>query len=543
MLPSVQTCRFVEGPRITFEREDVGGALGEVFDRELAPADRDVDGGDGAFDREHLQEFRGDGEGRRDWDGGRLGLYTPAATGTLGFRPAMPPRASFGAVESRPTKGLRAGSSGALESALWLSPRGDVMAQLSSDAFAFGGELMRVEDALALVGERLAPVAAKERVGLVAADGRVLADDLLAPIDLPSFANSAVDGYAVAFVDLAKEGPTTLPLVGRIAAGQAPKAPGGRGVAMRIFTGAPMPENADTVFMQEDVRVPENGGVELPPGLARGANCRPVGEDIARGAIALPAGRRLEPRDVALAAALGVSALDVRARPRVAVFSTGDELCEPGSALPPAGIYDSNRFALAALLKRSGCDVTDLGVLRDKRDLISAALSDAAGNHDLIVTSGGVSTGEEDHVRAAVEAAGSLTFWRLAIKPGRPVAMGVVRGTPLVGLPGNPVAVFVTYAHVLRPLIARIAGTVPTPLAPLPVEAGFGYRKKAGRREYVRVRLAREGGRTVAHKHPVDGAGVITSLTLTDGMVELGEELTRLEPGDVVPFLDYRQVI
>ena len=190
----------------------------------------------------------------------------------------------------------------------------------------------------------------------------------------------------------------------------------------------------------------------------------------------------------------------------------------------------------------SGCVVTDLGILADQAESMRAHLSAAAGSHDLVVTSGGVSMGEEDHVRAAIAAGGSLVFWRMAIKPGRPVAMGVMEGTPLIGLPGNPVAVFVTFAHVLRPLIAALAGAIPTPLNPATVTAGFSHRKKAGRREYLRVSLQRRGTETVAIKYPVEGAGVITSLTRTDGLVELDEESTGVAPGDPIPFIDYRQM-
>ncbi len=417
------------------------------------------------------------------------------------------------------------------------------MARLSADAFAFGGEMLSVEDALTLMAARVPPIAETERVAIADADGRVLARSLLAPIDLPPFDNSAVDGYAVAHGDLDPDGVTVLPVVGRIAAGQTASPQGARGGAVRIFTGAPMPAETDTVFMQEVVPLREDGQAQLPPGLARGANRRLKGEDIARGEEALAAGRRLDPRDIALLAALGLDSVEARRRPRAAVFSTGDEIREPGTPLGPAAIYDSNRFALTALLRRCGCEVTDLGVLRDNRDAIRAGLSAASKGHDLIVTSGGVSTGEEDHVRAAIAARDSMVFWRLAIKPGRPVAMGVIEGTPLVGLPGNPVAVFVTFAYVVRPLIAALAGVRPIPIVAANVISGFRHRKKAGRREYVRVSLERRGGETVAAKHPLDGSGVITSLTRTDGLVELGEDRTNVEPGDAVPFIDYRQLI
>ncbi|MBN8943890.1 MAG: molybdopterin molybdotransferase MoeA [Rhizobiales bacterium] len=413
------------------------------------------------------------------------------------------------------------------------------MAQLSSDHFAFGGALLSVDEAIARVAARLVPVAETERLPLLEADGRILAHDLIAGVDLPPFFNSAVDGYAVRFADLKAGDDTVLPVSGRVAAGAALGGPVRAGEAVRIFTGAPMPEATDTVFMQEDVRL-DGERVILPKGLKPGANCRPAGEDLPRGRLALVAGRRITPEAIALAAALGVTHLDLRRRVRVAVFSTGDEIVSPGNPLGPAQLYDSNRFTLQALLRRLGAEVTDLGILRDDRAAVAAALTQAARGHDLILTSGGVSTGEEDHVKAAVEQAGSLTFWRLAIKPGRPVAMGVVDGTAFIGLPGNPVAVFVTFAHVVRPFLAALGGGMPEAPLALPVRSTFAYRKKEGRREYVRVALARGADGTMeATKHPRDGAGVITSLTETDGLVELPEAVTEVKPGDMVGFLAY----
>ncbi|WP_026791838.1 gephyrin-like molybdotransferase Glp [Pleomorphomonas oryzae] len=416
------------------------------------------------------------------------------------------------------------------------------MVQLSSDAFAFGDDLMPVEEALQLIAARIPPIVDTETVSLVEADGRFLAFDVIAPIDLPVFDNSAVDGYAVAHADLIAGGPTVLPVSVRIIAGEAASERVARATAARIFTGAPMPEGTDTVFMQEDVAVRDDGRVELPSGLRKGANRRPRGEDIARGAVAVPAGRRLEPRDIALLAALGVTSVAVRRRPRVAVFSTGNELRDPGQALGAAAIYDSNRFSLQVMLKRAGCEVSDLGILPDNRDTTAERLGAATRAHDLIVTSGGVSTGEEDHVRAAIAASGSIVFWRLGIKPGRPLAMGVINGTPLIGLPGNPVAVFVTFAHVLRPLVTALSGGKPSPLPAMTVLSGFDYKKKAGRREYVRVSLEQLNGQTIARKYPVDGAGVLTSLTRTDGMVELPEDCTDVRTGDPIAFYAYSQL-
>jgi molybdopterin molybdotransferase len=417
------------------------------------------------------------------------------------------------------------------------------MAQLSDDAFAFGGSLMTVAEARELFFVRLSPVVETERVALAQADGRVLAQDIVSPLPLPPFDNSAVDGYAVRFDDLAASGETRLPIAGRLAAGTAAASEPAPGAAVRIFTGAPMPPGFDTVFMQEDVQV-EADTVVLPGGLARGANRRLAGEDLPEQGMAHTAGRRLTPTDVALIGALGIADVAVRRRLRVGVFSTGDEVVEPGQPLGPAKLYDANRFMLLALLGRLGCAASDLGILPDEPSALTDALAAAAAEHDLLITSGGVSTGEEDHVKRALEAAGALTFWRVGIKPGRPVAMGVVRGAAVIGLPGNPVAAFVTFVQLARPLIARLTGEeFQAPLAVL-VRSGFAYRKKEGRREYVRVRLEPHlDGSLMAHKHPREGAGVITSLTETHGLVELPEQLTQLVPGDSVGFLPYAALI
>lgn len=412
------------------------------------------------------------------------------------------------------------------------------MAQLSADADAFGA-MLTIEQAAELAAGRIAAVAGTETVALAAADGRVLASDVIAPVDLPPFANSAVDGYAVRFADLAAAGMTRLPLSGRVAAGADAAGVATDGLAVRVFTGAPLPAGADTVFMQEDVTL-EGGAVVLPAGLKRGANARPAGEDLPRGRPALAAGRRLRPQDLALLAALGLTEVTAHRRVRVAIFSTGDELNEPGTALPPAGIYDANRSVLRALVARAGAEVVDLGILRDEPESLALRLREAAADCDLILTSGGVSTGEEDHVKAAVERVGELAFWRVAIKPGRPVAMGLVDGKPFIGLPGNPVAVFVTFAFVARTVLALLSGTRPVRPHGLPVRLGFSYRKKAGRREYVRVSLAPGAdGIAVAAKHPRDGAGVLTSLTETDGLVELADELTSVAEGTIAPFYSY----
>jgi molybdopterin molybdotransferase len=411
------------------------------------------------------------------------------------------------------------------------------MAQLSDDCFAFGGPLLSVEAVAALIADRVPPLAGEESVPLRQGLGRVLARPLVAPLPLPPFFNAAVDGYAFRHADLGSGGPTALRLEGRVAAGQAAAALS-PGAAARIFTGAPMPPGADTVVMQEDARL-EAGAVLVPPGLKPGANARPAGEDVPQGAAALPGGRRLRAPEIGLAAALGLTTLPVVSLVRVGVFSTGDELASPGTPLGPAQTHDSNRFTLLALLARLPVEAVDLGILPDDAAATAAALRAAAASHDLLLTSGGVSTGEEDHVRTAIEQGGRLVFWRLAVKPGRPAAMGVVDGTPVVGLPGNPVAAVVTFLHLARPLVLRLAGAAPEPLPRFAARADFAYRKKAGRREYVRVRLEAGLPLPLARKFERDGAGLLSSLTESDAFAELDEAVLTVAPGDTVPVLPF----
>lgn len=415
------------------------------------------------------------------------------------------------------------------------------MAQLSDDCFAFGGELMKTEEALRLLTERLEIVVEREDIDLRHAAGRILAADIASDRAVPPHDNAAVDGYAVRFDDLEENGESRLTLAGRIAAGSQMDRPVGRGEAIRIFTGAPMPDGADTVLMQEDCRA-ENGTVAIPPGIKQGANRRRAGEDVVPGTRILEAGARLRPQEIGLAASVGRISLPVYKPVRVALFSTGNEVRDAGMDLPPGCIYDANRYSVAAALEQLGCAVDDLGILPDSYEIIRDALADAADRHDLIMTSGGVSTGEEDHVRAAIEALGKMHFWRLAIRPGRPLALGQIGSVPFIGLPGNPVAVLVTFMLFARPAILRLGGSRKTKPDKYRVRVGFPARKKLGRREWLRVRLDRDSdGAPVAHKFPRDGAGILTSMVESDGLVELPEELTSLEPGTMVDYLPFSE--
>jgi molybdopterin molybdotransferase len=422
------------------------------------------------------------------------------------------------------------------------------MAQLSDDCFAFGGPLIGLDEALKLLLARTEAVTGIERAPLAAARGRVLAEDIVAPRDVPPHDNSAVDGYALYFDDLAPGAETVLPVKGRAAAGHPLEGAQPRASAIRIFTGAPMPigengDGPDTVMMQEDC-VEKDGVVHVPPGIKRGSNRRKRGEDIKAGTVILKAGRRLRPQDIGLAASIGLTSVPARLPLRVALFSTGDEIREPGMPAPAGTVYDANRFSLMAALQGLGCAVTDLGILPDRLDAIREALARAAASHDLILTSGGMSTGEEDHIKPAVEALGSLHFWRLAIKPGRPIAFGQVNRVPFVGLPGNPVAVMVTFLRIARPLILRLSGALVSEPRLFKLRADFEHKKKAGRREWVRAFIAKDGSAAggVLKKFPRQGAGILTSMVESDGLVELGEDVTHLKPGETVDFLPFSEV-
>lgn len=420
------------------------------------------------------------------------------------------------------------------------------MAQLSDDCFAFGGELMRTEEALALLTDRLNVVVDTEDCALRTAAGRILAEDIISARAVPPHDNAAVDGYAVRFEDLTPDSETRLELTGRIAAGDIADRPVGPGEAIRIFTGAAMPTGGDTVLMQEDCR--EEAGADkthvvIPPGIKQGANRRFAGEDIAADDVILRAGTKLRPQEIGLAASIGIESLPVYKLVRVALFSTGDEVRDAGEALPPGCIYDANRYSVAAALERLGCEVDDLGILPDTYDVIRDTLATAAEDHDLIMTSGGVSTGEEDHVRAAIDALGKMHFWRLAIRPGRPLALGQIGAVPFIGLPGNPVAVLVTFMRFARPAILRLGGSRSTDPKMYRVRAGFPVKKKLGRREWLRVRLDRDAdGAPIAQKFPRDGAGILTSMVESDGLVELPEELTSFEAGTMVDFLPFSEI-
>lgn len=416
------------------------------------------------------------------------------------------------------------------------------MAPLKDDCFAHSDEMTPLEVALDELERTIEPVVGIETVPLRDALSRVLAEEVTSDRNVPPHDNSAVDGYAVFYDDVSGEGDIRLAMGGRIAAGHPLEGAAERGKAYRIFTGAPMPEGPDTIYMQEDAR--EDGdAVILPAGIKQGANRRFKAEDVAEGAVILEPGKRLRAQEIGLAASVGRSELKVYQPLKVAVFSTGDEIRDPSGDAPAGCIYDANRFTVMGMLERLGAEVTDLGILEDDFDVIRDALDGAAEDHDLLFTSGGVSVGDEDHIKPAVEALGQLHFWRLAIKPGRPIAFGQVKGTAFVGLPGNPVAAMVTFMRIARTLILKLSGHSDVRPILYRVPAAFSFKPKGQRREWLRARLEKDAnGNENAHLYPAGGSGVLTSMVASDGLVEVPEDLDNVEEGDLIYFLPFSEV-
>jgi len=413
----------------------------------------------------------------------------------------------------------------------------------ATDCFDIGDRLLPLDEALGQIPLRIQPAVGIERVTLRAAAGRVLAADLVANVTHPAHDNAAMDGYALRHADLSPTEPVTLPVTARVAAGHPLTHPLPPGEAARIFTGGVVPEGADTVIMQEDVTEADDGRMTFPASVPLGRHVRTAGGDFQAGTTVLTGGRRLRAPDIALAASAGHAFVPVFERVRVGVFSTGDEVFEPGADVPPGGLYDGNRYGLMAMAEALGAEVTDLGHLPDDLGQITRALDEAADAHHLLMTSGGVSVGGEDHVRDAVSALGALHFWRLAIKPGKPTALGLIRNTAFAGLPGNPVSAMVTFLLVVRPVLQRLGGATVIPPRRYPMRAAFTHRKAGNRREFLRAWIEETADGPVVQVFRSQDSSMISSMASASGLVDVPADVTAIEPGQMVDVLPFSEVL
>lgn len=410
-----------------------------------------------------------------------------------------------------------------------------------SDPCYIPSALMTVDDALTLLLDKAQPVVEIEHVEIAAALGRVLAQSQISILDIPPVATSAMDGYAIAHHDLHAKTETRLRISQRIPAGSTGK-PLEQYTAARIFTGAPLPAGADTVIMQEHCRA-EADAVILQPGIKIGQNVRRMGEDITAGSEILAAGIKLRPQEMGLAASIGLAQLPVYRRLRVAMLCTGDELVPPGIPLAPGKIYNANRYTLTGLLQTTGCEIIDFGVVADNLAAMRTALSTAAQQADVIVSSGGVSVGDEDHVKTAVEELGHIDLWRIAMKPGKPLAFGTVGSTPFIGLPGNPVAVFATFCLFARPFMLRRQGMIDALPQTIAVQADFDWPKSGTRREYLRARLTKaDDGNIRAIIFPHQGSAALSSVSWAQGLICIPEGQT-VRRGQVVSFTPFSELL
>ena len=404
---------------------------------------------------------------------------------------------------------------------------------------------LHVDRARQLILDLLVPVTGHERVFVRQALDRVLSEDVISPIDVPAHDNSAMDGWALRFDDLAASGETAgetrLKNIGTAFAGRAFEGTVGAGETVRIMTGAVLPRGIDCVVIQEVTKV-EGDTVVIPPGQRREQNTRRAGEDLQSGKPAIPAGRKLRPAEIGIVASLGIGEVSVRRRVRVALFSTGDELCSIGDALTEGAVYDSNRYTLWGMLTRLGCEVIDMGVVRDDPAALEAAFREAANCADVIITSGGVSVGEADFIKQLMAQLGEVAFWKIAMKPGRPMAFGRIQpdgperpGAWLFGLPGNPVAVMVTFYQFVRPAILKLAGLDPIPPVPFfGARCSVAMKKGPGRTEFQRGILSRENGEWCVRPTGAQGSGVLRSMADADCFIVLEHERGNVSAGDTV---------
>jgi len=412
---------------------------------------------------------------------------------------------------------------------------------MSDSCFNPNEKMLTADEAISFLLQRAVASTETETVSILDALDRVLAQPIVSTLNVPPLDNSAMDGYVTRFEDITVGGETILPVSQRIAAGHVGEQlePG---TAARIFTGAPVPEGADTVIMQEQCEQ-RGDEVVITGNIKRGDHIRRAGEDITQGSEVMSAGQKIRPQDMGLIASVGIAEIDVYKKIRVAIFSTGDELLMPGEPVEPGKIYNSNRYTLTGLLEKVGCEIVDLGCVPDKLAATRDAMQQASEQADLIMTTGGVSVGEEDYIKAAIDELGSVEMWRVAMKPGKPVAYGEVNKIPFIGLPGNPVSVFVTFCLFARPVIRTMQGCTDVLPRKMKVMSGFDWPRKGPRREFVRAQLQLdESGQQQAITFSSQSSGVLTSTVWAHGLVEIPEHTT-VEKGEMLNWLDFSELV
>jgi len=417
--------------------------------------------------------------------------------------------------------------------------------KLVDDCFIHDKDRLKHSEALEILRARMDVIADQETIPLEKANGRILAEDIIAPRNIPAFDNSAVDGYAFAHADFEPTGGFFARSI-RIAAGDRGDVELPGFSAARIFTGAKMPAGSDTVAMQEDCQPQIHEGtnyVAIPAGLRKGANCRLAGEDVAQGETVAKTGMKIRPQDLAAIASTGTSKVKVYAPLKIGLLSSGDEILRPGDTFSQGKVYDANHFMLKGLIESTNADITDLGICPDDSEKVMALLARTAGKFDVILSTGGASKGEEDYFVDSVQELGKCHMWQLAVKPGRPVSFGQIGDTLIFTLPGNPVAAFVCFLLYVRPSLERLSGNGWHEPQRFKMTAGFSIRSKPGRREFLRGYIADDkNGKSIAMKFDRDGSGLITGLRQATGLIEVSEETTSLNKGDPVDFIPFTEM-
>jgi len=415
------------------------------------------------------------------------------------------------------------------------------MTQLTKDLKAFGNKLVKLNTAIKIIKNNFNLQQYTELVNLKNTLNRISGENIISSINVPAHSNSAVDGYAINFKEYSN-GNRKFKIIGKSSAGHPFNKKVQKLNSIRVLTGAILPPNLDTIIMEEDCKI-INNILTLPDNVKKGINYRYLGEDIKKNSIVYKKGHKIKPQDIGVLASLGIKRIRAYKALKIAIFSSGDELVNVGKPLNKGQIYDSNREMIIAFLSKLGFLVTDLGILKDKSDVIENKLKKASINNDLIITSGGMSLGDEDHIKNIIDNKGSIYAWRLAIKPGRPVGFGMFNKCPIIGLPGNPAAAFITFLVVAIPILKQMSGQLVNKYNLIPITSDFYYTKKKGRKEFIRVKLINKKNKLTAQKFPKAGAGILTSTTWSSGIGILDEKVEEIKPGDKINYLSFNEIL